>query len=155
MTLSGTSFQAGLDAADLTILGRISHDATPNIRGRKRLVMQRSGLPLHHEDALTWYWNTQACSFNDVISELGFPVSHAAIAGGQVAFGHFLAGAHRFTTFYLSQIAGVTLPGGRKVFPGMGDGATAEDILRAAEYVAGPRTCFDATASVTPWSLMP
>jgi hypothetical protein len=49
-------FQAGLDAAQVTVLGRASQEATPNHRRRRRLVMTRSVRDLRSEGD-TVFWN--------------------------------------------------------------------------------------------------
>ena len=39
-------FQRGLDLADLVVIGRTSHEVTPNRKGRRRLILSRQAAGL-------------------------------------------------------------------------------------------------------------
>lgn len=147
-------FQAGLDAADITVLGRLSHDVTPNPRQRRRLVLSRSTQPARPDATpQTVFWNPEQAELAEALAALDCPVRHMAVAGGQGVFDHFLQGPHRYTTFHLSRMESVTLPDGTAVF---GDiekkGLSAETVLRSAGYVPGPRRQLDHMAQVVSWT---
>lgn len=127
-------FQEGLDAADIVVLGRRSHDITPNPRRRRRLVLTRSVASIEREvDAV--FWNPSGASSEAAVEAFGCSVQHIAVTGGRDVFDYFLSGPLRYTAFHLSEIEGVTLPGGTGVFAGIEtDGRTADEILRSFEY---------------------
>jgi len=54
-----------------------------------------------------------------------------------------------FDAFHLSRVAGITLPGGCRVFPGIDDRRTPEDLLAQHGLTPGPRRMLDAAAGVT------
>jgi hypothetical protein len=47
-------FQAGLDRAVVTLMGRQSHEANPNEKNRPRLVMSRSASALERRPDAWW-----------------------------------------------------------------------------------------------------
>lgn len=146
-----TFFQDGLDRADVTILGRRSHEATPNHRARRRLVMTRHPEKQPAEDNVI-YWNPEDTSLQQALSAFGNDMTHLAVVGGQAVFDYFLIGPHRYTVFHLSRVHGVTLPGGIGVFKGVeDDGMAAEDVLYAAGYTPSERRSLDKHVDVVGW----
>ena len=139
-------FQAGLDRADLVALGRASHEATPNARGRRRLVVSRTARDLEAR-ADGWWWNPEAAAWPEVAASLAPPGGRVGVPGGQAAFDVFLELG--FTAFHLSRAEGVRLPGGRGLFAACERGAAAEDVLRAAGLRPGEKLEIDAAARVT------
>ena len=72
-------FQEGLDAADIVVLGRRSHDITPNPRRRRRLVLTRSVASIEREvDAV--FWNPSGASSEAAVEAFGCSVQHIAVA---------------------------------------------------------------------------
>ena len=49
-------FQAALDAAAVTVLGRLGHEANANRKGRNRLVLSSSARGVTRRDD-AWWWN--------------------------------------------------------------------------------------------------
>src|SRR5260221_13855618 len=49
-------FQAALNRAAVTVLGRLGHEQNPNALGRNRLVLSASALGVERRDDATW-WN--------------------------------------------------------------------------------------------------
>lgn len=145
-------FQAGLDAADVTVLGRASQDATPNPKRRRRLVMTRSVSDVQ-VDGATVFWNPAGAALRHALTGFPVPVRHIAIAGGRDVFDHFLAGPCRFTTFHLSRVHGVNLPGGRGVFGAVESrGLSAAQVLTAAGYVPPSPMALDDGVDVVSWA---
>lgn len=143
-------FQAGLDAADVTVLGRSSHDVTPNPNRRRRLVL--TSLGTRTGDDRTVFWTPEETSLEDALALFNVPIDSLAVAGGQHVFDHFLRVEPRFASIHLSRVEGVLLPGGRPVF---GDvdrmGLSADEVLWRAGYQPGPRQRLDETAHVVTW----
>ncbi len=145
-------FQAGLDAADVSVLGRRSNDATPNHARRNRLVLTRS-VEAVKVDGLIVFWNPDTCPLAAALQAFELPVSHLAVTGGRDIFDFFLAGEARFTAFHLSRVRGVTLPGGTGVFSGVEQDQSAESILDRAGYKPGPLRILDNNVDVVTWAL--
>ena len=145
-------FQAGLDAADVNVLGRKSHDLTPNHKNRRRLIMTRSvtGVELR-EDGV--FWNSDGATLAESLSCFDCEVQSLAVAGGRDVFDYFLSGAARYSTFFLSRMHGVTLPDGVGVFTRVNSaGEAAEDILAAYGFEGGEQRVIDDGVSVVGWT---
>lgn len=147
-------FQAGLDAAQVTLLGRKSFDVTPNPKRRRRLVLTSSIATLRPVgDECSILWNPETTSLRQALSAFQCPIDHIAVAGGQGVFDHFLVGSDRYTAFHLSRVEGAALPGGTGVFRDVEDkNLSAEKILASADYIAGPRRDLDDFSHVVTWS---
>lgn len=146
-------FQAGLDAADVTVLGRHSHEATPNHKARRRLILTRTAGSAR-SNAREVFWTPETTPLATALAAFDHPVDHLAVAGGQAVFDQFLTGPYRYTRFHLSRIDGVILPGGRSVFSACETaGRSAEQVLRAHGYRPGPVQRLDRTASVVSWTV--
>ena len=139
-------FQAELDRADLVALGRVSHEATPNAKGRRRLVISRGARGLERR-ADAWWWNPDAVSWADVAAGLVPNGGRVATPGGQAAFDLFRD--FGFAAFHLSRARGVRLPGGRGLFAACERGVPADEVLRAAGLSAGETVEIDPAAAVT------
>lgn len=139
-------FQAELDRADLVAIGRASHEATPNVKRRRRLVLSRSARGLERR-ADAWWWNPEALPWPEVVAELLPGGGRVGVPGGQAAFEVFLKLG--FAAFHLSRAGGVALPGGRGLFATCEAGDSAERVLGAAGLRAGERIAIDASAGVT------
>ncbi len=139
-------FQAALDRADGILIGRASHEATPNVRGRRRLVLSRSARGLVERPDGCW-WNPARAPWPEVVGRLGLAGRRIAVPGGQAAFDAALALG--LDAFHLSRMPGVTLPGGRGVFAAVEDGRSADAVLRAAGLAPGAPLLLDREAGVT------
>ena len=145
-------FQAGLDACDVIVLGRKSHDVTPNPKARKRLVMSRSVGQPEKRTADCVFWNPDHASLEAALGLFAARPARIGVTGGQGVFDYFLTGQYAYDNFYLSHMAGERIEGGVKVFSDcLGDQQTAEDVLAAAAYTAEPSMQLDAKASVVKW----
>ena len=142
-------FQAGLDRADWVALGRLSHEAAPNPRGRRRLIVSRAARGLERR-AEGWWWNPRDLDFAEVAAEIG--AARVAVPGGQGVFELFLA--FGFTRFHLARAEGVHLPGGRGLFAGTEAGESADAALQRAGMTPGETRWLDepARVSLTVWA---
>jgi hypothetical protein len=139
------AFQRELDAADLIALGRLGHQANPNLKGRRRLVVSQSSSGLQSRDGDLW-WNPGAWPWSDVSAALLPHGGRVAVPGGQGVFDLFLALG--YDAFHLTRGHGVTAPGGRALFSACDEGATAEAVLSAAGLSARETRVLDAKANV-------
>ncbi len=145
-------FQAGLDACDIVVLGRRSHDMTPNPKARRRLVMTSGVSGAARQPDGSVYWNPAAAPLDDALALFGVPAARLGVTGGQGVFDAFLHGPHRYTHFHLSRMSGVFLPGGRKVFSSLDtQGFLASDALRRAGFSPGPLRSLDPVSGVVTW----
>ncbi len=138
-------FQAGLDRADLVALGRVSHEATPNPKRRRRLILSR-GVTTLEQRLDGWWWNPVALPWADVASRLLPQDGCVAVPGGQAAFEAFLP---CFTAFHLSRAHNVRLPRGRGLFEACERGVAAESVLVKVGLQATPPRWIDEAAQVS------
>jgi len=153
-------FQSGLDAADVCVLGRVNHEASPNPKRRRRLVLTRSVTSIQRDGDIV-FWNPARNSMENALAQFDVEVSHLAVVGGQAVFDFFLAAPYRYTRFHLSRIAGVLVPGGRVVFAGMeydseesakeGAKVSAEDILKKNGFEVVEQIELDQGVDVASW----
>lgn len=147
-----TFFQAGLDAADVCVMGRKSHQETPNHKNRNRLIMTRFVDSVETRDREV-FWNPSKVPLHSALMAFGEDsIAHLAVVGGQSAFDYFLIEPIRYTKFHLSRIHGVTLPGGRGVFAAVErDLVSAETVLTAHGFSPQPATVLDLGVDVVTW----
>lgn len=138
-------FQAELDRADYVAIGRASHEATPNLKGRKRIVLSRAARRLEQRADALW-WNPLELGFDELAETLA-PAARIAVPGGQDAFDLFLKIG--YSAFHLSRAGRVALPGGRGLFSACERGIAAETALAAAGLVAQSTLPLDEQAGVT------
>lgn len=143
-------FQAALDEAVLIVLGRRSHEASPDRHGRKRLVVSRSVEALERR-ADGWWWNPAGAGLEDALHAVAPDGGLVAIPGGRGAFDYFLDSG--FDAFHLTRSALIALPGGVPVFSACEDGTRAEAVLQGAGMRPAEYEALDAAAgvSVTVW----
>ncbi|MGI9434571.1 MAG: hypothetical protein ACR2Q4_07060 [Geminicoccaceae bacterium] len=110
-------FQAALDEADVALMGRHTHEAAPNIKRRRRVVVSRSVRGLIQENTHTWWANPDQIISEAVFSALPAPNRHVAVVGGTRVFDWVRSGPG-FSAFHLSVARNVRLGGGRPVFKG-------------------------------------
>ena len=139
-------FQRELDRADLTVLGRLGHEANPNAKNRARLVLSHGARGLERR-ADAWWWNPAQAPWAQVTARLLPEGGRVAAPGGQAAFDLFLGLG--YAAFHLTRARGVRVPGGRRVFAACGPGISAEDLLRGAGLRPGEATVIDAEPQVT------
>jgi hypothetical protein len=136
-------FQAELDLAQWVALGRLSHEAAPNPRRRRRLIASRSARGLE-ERADGWWWRPDAVAFPEVAARLMPRGGRLATPGGQGVFELFLGLG--YAAFHLARAEAVTLPGGRGIFAGA---ESADARLRRADLTPAATRWLDAPARVS------
>lgn len=139
-------FQAGLDRARLTVLGRLGHEANPNRKGRPRLILSSSvhGLERRGDG---WWWNPQALDWDAAIAEILPEGGEVAVPGGRRVFDLFLQIG--YAAFHLSRAPRVTIGAGQPLFSAGLAGEPAEASLRRHGLRPGPETMLDEQAPVT------
>jgi hypothetical protein len=139
-------FQAGLDEADLSVLGRLGHEANPNRRNRPRLVLSSAAAGLEKRpDA--WWWNPLALSWEGVAATVLPQGGRVAVPGGKRVFDLFLAIG--YAAFHLSRAQGSRLPGGVALFEDCDRGMSAVDVLASHGLQPGPLRVLDPDGPVT------
>lgn len=140
-----TLFQAALDRADLSLIGRTSHEAAPNVKGRRRLVVSSTASGLERRpDA--WWLNPEELPLREALMQLLPQGGEVSVPGGRGVFD--LSLAFGFHAFYLVR-APVRLPGGRGLFAACEAGTRAEDVLAHAGLVPAAQETIDPAAGVT------
>ncbi|MFK8032682.1 MAG: hypothetical protein AB8B94_00950 [Hyphomicrobiales bacterium] len=137
-------FQAALDAATLTVVGRKGHEANPNVKQRRRLILSRSVKGLEQRDD-GWWWNPAGCKWQTVLEQAAPEGGAIAVPGGRDVFDLFLALG--YSSFHLARAEGSLVPGGTKLFSNMGD-APPETMLAKHGLSAEPTEWLDEPARV-------
>ena len=140
-------FERSLDAVDAVAHGRHSHEHQPRSHLRRRLILTRDvrALAPDPQNPKAVLWNPAGASFEDAWAALGVADGTLAIIGGSEVFGMFLP---RYDLFHLSRVAGLRLPGGHPVFPGI-PGRSPEEILREGGLKPSPPRMLDAQRGLT------
>ena len=139
-------FQAALDRSALTLIGRASHEAVPNQRQRRRLIV--SSNPVGLERRVDGHWiNPAVVPLEEALKELLPAGGEVAVVGGQGVFD--LVGASGFAAFHLARARRLRLPGGRGLFHDCERGVPAASILSAGGLVAEAERIIDPDADVT------
>jgi dihydrofolate reductase len=139
-------FERGLDAVDVVVHGRHSHEHQPGSHLRHRLILSRRvpAVAPDPSNEKTLFWNPAGASFEQALAALAAPIASVAVIGGTDVFGMFL---DRYDVFYLTRAPGVRLPGGRPVFPGV-PARTPEGVLESHGLRRGERQVLDAEKGV-------
>jgi hypothetical protein len=139
-------FQHELDRADIVVLGRRSHEATPNFKKRKRLIVSSAAHGLEpREDG--WWWNPVQLQWPRLVERLGLEGARIGVPGGQGVFDLFLEIG--MSAFHLSRAERVTLPLGRKLFGGMPASQDARGWLIRHGLSPGEAKVIDPEADVS------
>jgi hypothetical protein len=139
-------FQAELDRADWVVLGRASHAAAPNVRGRRRIVVSSRAAGLDARADAVW-WRPEAVGFAEMAARLLPNGGRLAAPGGQGVFELFLRLG--YTAFHLARAEAVTLPQGLGIFAGTQAGEPADPALRRAGLMPGGKRWLDEAALVS------
>ena len=92
-----------------------------------------------------WFWNPAGASLEEALAALGAAEARLGVVGATDVFGLFL---DLYDVFHLSRAAGVRLPGGRPVFPGV-PARTPEAVLAANGLDRGTRRAVDPAKGLT------
>lgn len=119
-------FQAELDRAVLNIVGRVGHQAFPNVAGRRRLIVSsRADGVEQHADG--WWWNPGQASLGEALRKAAPEGGLVAVPGGRRVNDLFLGLG--FDAFHLARKRGVRIPGGVPVFTRAQAAGSAERLL--------------------------
>ena len=121
-------YQQSMDRAAAIANGRYSSEGGPKAPFRRRIVLTRkvNGVTVDPDNANTVLWNPGSASFEEAWRKLGLTGGTLAVSGGTEPFGVFLDVG--YDSFFLTR-TNASVPHGRPVFPGVGSGMTAEEIL--------------------------
>ena len=139
-------FMHGLDAAAALVHGRNSAEQ-PTSPHRCRLIATRhiAALATITDRPNALLWNPAGASVEEALRDLDIDHGDIAIIGGTDIFGLFLP---RYHLFHLTRAPGVTLPGGRPVFPDV-PARTPEELLQEAGLEPGPARILDQASGVS------
>lgn len=136
-------YQQSMDRASAIANGRYSSEGGPKAPMRRRIVLTRkvNGVAMDPDNANAVLWNPGSASFEEAWRKLGLPGGTLAVSGGTEPFGVFLDVG--YDTFFLTR-TDADVPHGRPVFPGVGNGVTAEEILEKHGMVLRQTRMLDA-----------
>jgi hypothetical protein len=139
-------FERGLDAVDVVVHGRHSHERQPHSHLRRRLILTRqlSAIAAHPSNERALFWNPAGASFQQALAALGIPDGSVGVIGGPDVFEMFL---DRYDIFHLSRAPDVLLPGGRPVFREVPT-RTPEEVLANHGFNRGQRQVLDSVNGV-------
>jgi len=134
-------FEQGLDAVDIVVHGRNSHEQQKRSHLRRRVIVTRKipDISPDSTDKNILFWNPAGASFEQALDFYGPPNRLIGVVGGTDVFGLFLP---IYDVFYLSTALGVRIPDGRPVFPDV-PAKTPEDVLAENGLVHDQRLVLD------------
>ena len=138
-------FQAALDGAAVTVLGRRGHLANANLNGRNRLILSSDARGIGQR-ADGWWWNPAGASLDQALAAAAPAGGTVAVVGGRRVFDLFLASG--YDRFDLARAPG-TIPLGIPVFSAIFAGRKAEDLLAESGLVPGPTEMLDPQVGVS------
>ena len=147
-------FQAALDAAAVTVLGRHGHARNPNPKGRNRLILSSAAQGIeHHPDG--WWWNPALAPIEAALGRAAPGGGVAAIVGGTRVFDLFLD--YGYDVFDLVCAEDVYLPEGLPLFSLCDAGRTAASLLGERGLTCGRTVPLDPANRVVlfPWTETP
>jgi hypothetical protein len=138
-------FQASLDRAAVTVLGRLSHQSNPNSKERKRIVVSGAAKGIERR-ADAWWWNPAEAPVLAALETAAPGGGIVAVPGGRGVFDLFLAIG--FDEFHLARAARLRIGAGTPVFGECRSGIAADTVLIRAGLVAGAVEQLDPGAGV-------
>jgi dihydrofolate reductase len=122
-------YQESLDHASAVANGRHSAEGGPKEKGRKRILVTRRVQRIVHDpdNPNVILWNPATAPFDEAWQKLNIDDGTLAVVGGTDVFGLFLSIG--YDAFFLTR-ALASVPRGRPVFPGVGNGVPAEEPLK-------------------------
>ncbi len=139
-------FQSELNRSDVTVLGRLGHEANPNPRNRVRMILSSSSNGIERR-VDGWWWNPQKLSWEEAIRRVLPYGGRVAVPGGRQVFDLFLGIG--YDAFHLTRAEGVVVPGGVAVFSQCDSGRSAETVLSEAGLSPGARQVIDQAVPVS------
>jgi dihydrofolate reductase len=140
-------YENGLDGVDVVVHGRHSQERQTRSPLRYRLMLSRrvAGIAPHPSNPRARLWNPAGADLYEALAALAPPGPNIGVIGGGDVFELFL---DRYDAFYLTRAPGVTLSGGRPVFPAV-PGRTPEDVLAGHGLAPGPSVVLDPLQGLT------
>lgn len=122
-------YQKSLERASAVANGRHSAEGGPKEKSRKRIRVTRRvhRIITDPDNPQVVLWNPGTASFEEAWQRLNIDGGILAVVGGTDVFGLFLTIG--YDAFFLSR-ALASVPRGRPVFPGVGNGVQAEEPLK-------------------------
>jgi dihydrofolate reductase len=105
-------FRAAIRQTDLMILGRHTHELSPNLTNRPRLVASRGVRAVIQENASTWWANPKEMTPSSAVAVAVGTDATVMVAGGSGVYGWVL-GEDGYDEFHLSIARQVVLGTGR------------------------------------------
>ncbi|MEO8668560.1 MAG: hypothetical protein ABI399_08595 [Bauldia sp.] len=139
-------FQAALDRAAVTVLGRLGHEANPNFKRRIRLVLSTSSKGIERR-ADAWWWNPAHAPLGDALASAAPAGGVVAVPGGRRVFDLFLTLG--FDEFHLARAGQIVLSDGIPVFSAIRSDHDANSVLAASGLTPGAREWLDPAAGVS------
>jgi hypothetical protein len=133
-------FQAELNKSDVTVLGRLGHEANPNPKGRLRMILSSSSSGLERRSD-GWWWNPNELPWDEAIQVVLPEGGRVAVPGGRQVFDLFLEIG--YDAFHLTRAEGTFIPEGVSVFSGCDKGRSAETILSQSGLKPDARQVLD------------
>jgi hypothetical protein len=138
-------FQAALDAAAVTILGRLGHESNPNLLERKRIVLSGSAQGIERRSD-AWWWNPTDTALTDALAAAAPAGGIVAVPGGRAVFDLFLDIG--FDEFHLARATRFRMGAGTPVFSECASGLSAEQVLLRRGLRASPPEQLDPAAGI-------
>jgi hypothetical protein len=138
-------FQAALDRAAVTVLGRLGHEANPNRKKRNRLVLSSSARGVERRADALW-WNPAEASVAEALGMAAAQGGVVAVPGGRQVFDLFLEIG--FDAFDLARARGRVIPGGIPIFSAVKTGMRPENLLAAQGLILHSTEELDRDADV-------
>ena len=122
-------YQESLERASAVANGRHSAEGGPKEKARKRIRLTRrvQRIISDPDNPNVVLWNPGTASFDEAWQKLNVDDGVLAVVGGTDVFALFLTIG--YDAFFLTR-ALVSIPRGRPVFPGVGNGVAAEEPLK-------------------------
>ena len=148
ITADWDRFQAALDRAVVTVIGRLGHEANPNHRGRNRLVLSS------HADGIerrpdAWWWNPAGVSLDAALALAAPGGGIVAVPGGRRVFDLFLGIG--YDEFHLTRAERVRVGEGVALFGGVASGDSADRVLAAHGLLSDPPVAIDDGVRLAVW----
>lgn len=139
-------FQAELNRSDVTVLGRLGHEANPNPRNRTRMILSSSSRGIERR-ADGWWWNPQRLPWGEAVRMVLPYGGRVAVPGGRRVFDLFLQIG--YDAFHLTRAEGAVVADGIPLFSECESGKRAEAILSGAGLRPGNRQVIDPAGPVS------
>lgn len=139
-------FQAELDRAALVMVGRLGHEANPNVRGRPRMIIS-SQVDHVERRADGWWWNPGKASLGEALRFAAPQGGLIAVPGGRRVNDLFLSLG--FDAFHLVRKKGVRIANGIPVFTRAWAAGSAERLLAGHGLRPSRTEPLDSAAGVT------